>query len=193
MTPNRTTLESLTFNNKFTRKLPCDPETDNTRHQVNRACYSRVSPTPAKAPKLVAFSREAARLLDLDEKTCQSDLFSRIFTGNTLLEGMDPFAMCYGGHQFGNWAGQLGDGRAINLGEIVNQRDERWMLQLKGAGDVCAQLTTAPSWTAPEQILFTWNCPMVSLKPSPSKGRSEPADIIVFYAGIKDAPITLKE
>jgi uncharacterized protein YdiU (UPF0061 family) len=134
MTPNRTTLESLTFDNKFTRKLPCDPETGNTRHQVNRACYSRVNPTPAKAPKLVAFSREAARLLDLDEETCQSDLFTRIFTGNTLLKGMDPFAMCYGGHQFGNWAGQLGDGRAINLGEILNQRDQRWMLQLKGAG-----------------------------------------------------------
>jgi uncharacterized protein YdiU (UPF0061 family) len=47
---------------------------------------------------------------------------------------MDPFAMCYGGHQFGNWAGQLGDGRAINLGEVVNRRGERWMLQLKGAG-----------------------------------------------------------
>jgi uncharacterized protein YdiU (UPF0061 family) len=134
MTPTRTTLESLTFDNKFTRKLPCDPETGNTRHQVNRACYSRVSPTPVKAPKLVAFSREAARLLDLDEKICQSDQFTRILTGNALLDGMDPFAMCYGGHQFGNWAGQLGDGRAINLGEILNQRDERWMLQLKGAG-----------------------------------------------------------
>jgi uncharacterized protein YdiU (UPF0061 family) len=72
--------------------------------------------------------------MDLKDEICQSDLFARVFTGNHLLPGMDPFAMCYGGHQFGNWAGQLGDGRAINLGEIVNQRDERWMLQLKGAG-----------------------------------------------------------
>jgi uncharacterized protein YdiU (UPF0061 family) len=47
---------------------------------------------------------------------------------------MEPFAMCYGGHQFGHWAGQLGDGRAINLGEVVNAQGERWMLQLKGAG-----------------------------------------------------------
>ena len=47
---------------------------------------------------------------------------------------MDPYACCYGGHQFGNWAGQLGDGRAINLGEIINQRGQRWALQLKGAG-----------------------------------------------------------
>jgi uncharacterized protein YdiU (UPF0061 family) len=59
---------------------------------------------------------------------------ANVFSGNRLLSGMDPFAMCYGGHQFGNWAGQLGDGRAINLGEVVNSRGNRWMLQLKGAG-----------------------------------------------------------
>ena len=47
---------------------------------------------------------------------------------------MDPYATCYGGHQFGNWAGQLDDGRAINLGKIVNQAGNRWALQLKGAG-----------------------------------------------------------
>jgi len=57
-----------------------------------------------------------------------------VFGGNRLLPGMEPFAMCYGGHQFGNWAGQLGDGRAINLGEVVNRRGEHWTLQLKGAG-----------------------------------------------------------
>ena len=51
-----------------------------------------------------------------------------------MLPDMDPHAACYGGHQFGNWAGQLGDGRAINLGEIVNGQGERWVLQLKGAG-----------------------------------------------------------
>jgi uncharacterized protein YdiU (UPF0061 family) len=47
---------------------------------------------------------------------------------------MDPYAMCYGGHQFGNWAGQLGDGRAINLGEVINHTGQRWAMQLKGAG-----------------------------------------------------------
>lgn len=136
MTPERkpNTLENLNFDNRFVRNLPCDPNTANTRRQVTGACYSRVNPTPAAAPGLVAFSPESARLLDLKDETCRSDLFTRVFTGNHLLPGMDPFAMCYGGHQFGNWAGQLGDGRAINLGEIINQRDERWMLQLKGAG-----------------------------------------------------------
>ncbi|SDU18091.1 protein adenylyltransferase SelO [Desulfobacula phenolica] len=128
------TLENLTFDNRFVRNLPCDPNTANTRRQVTGACYSRVKPTPVAAPRLVAFSPEAALLMDLKDEACQSELFTRVFTGNHLLPGMDPFAMCYGGHQFGNWAGQLGDGRAINLGEILNQRDERWMLQLKGAG-----------------------------------------------------------
>ncbi len=134
MTPTRTTLEKMKFDNQFVSKLPCDPEAANTRRQVRRACYSRVTPTLVKAPRLVAFSREAAHLLDLEENACKSDLFARVFTGNQLLKGMDPFAMCYGGHQFGSWAGQLGDGRAINLGEVVNQNNERWILQLKGAG-----------------------------------------------------------
>ena len=136
MTPQRPScnLESLNFDNKFTRELPGDPDTANTRHQVREACFSRVNPTPTADPRLVAFSPEAASLLDITEETCKSDLFTRVFNGNQLLPGMDPFAMCYGGHQFGNWAGQLGDGRAINLGEIINQQNERWMIQLKGAG-----------------------------------------------------------
>lgn len=127
-------LEHLNFDNKFTRELPGDPETGNFRRLVKGACYSPVSPTPAPLPGPMAFSLEAARLLDLDESDCQSDLFTRVFAGNHLLPDMVPFAMCYGGHQFGSWAGQLGDGRAINLGEVVNRQGERWMLQLKGAG-----------------------------------------------------------
>ncbi|HTU61329.1 MAG TPA: YdiU family protein, partial [Polyangiales bacterium] len=59
--------------------------------------------------------------------------FAQVFGGNALLQGMEPFAACYGGHQFGTWAGQLGDGRAISLGEVLH-RGKRWELQLKGAG-----------------------------------------------------------
>jgi len=124
----------LTFDNRFVEELPPDPHTDNYRRQVEGACYSRVQPTKVSKPQLVAYSREAADLLELSEEFCRSSLFTETFAGNTLLPGMDPFAMCYGGHQFGNWAGQLGDGRAINLGEIVNTDNKRWMLQLKGAG-----------------------------------------------------------
>lgn len=130
----QTALDTLTFDNRFTRELPADPETDNHRRQVQGACYSRVNPTPVSNPKLVAYSKEVAQFLNLTEETCASDLFTQVFAGNHILKGMDPFAMCYGGHQFGNWAGQLGDGRAINLGEVVNQKGEHWTLQLKGAG-----------------------------------------------------------
>ena len=90
--------------------------------------------TKVAAPKTIAYSREVAALLDLDRAECESELFAQVFGGNQLLEGMDPYAMCYGGHQFGNWAGQLGDGRAINLGEVLNRKGEHWTLQLKGAG-----------------------------------------------------------
>jgi uncharacterized protein YdiU (UPF0061 family) len=127
-------LETLRFDNRFTRELPADPDRQNRRRQVTGACYSLVNPTPVAAPRLVAYSREVADLLGLSTKACESDAFTQVFTGNRLVTGMQPFAMCYGGHQFGNWAGQLGDGRAINLGEIVNGDSQRWMLQLKGAG-----------------------------------------------------------
>jgi len=136
MTPNPLPrlFHALNFDNCFTRDLPHDPEPKNFTRQVRGACYSRVLPRPVKSPGLVAFSREGAALIDLDEAACKSKTFAQVFSGNRILPGMDPFAMCYGGHQFGNWAGQLGDGRAINLGEVKNREGQRWMIQLKGAG-----------------------------------------------------------
>lgn len=127
-------LDALRFDNRFTDQLPGDPDPVNRRRQVPDACYSLVAPTPVSAPQRVTYSREVADLLDLSPETCESEAFADVFTGNRLLPGMKPFAMCYGGHQFGNWAGQLGDGRAINLGEVVNAHGDRWVLQLKGAG-----------------------------------------------------------
>jgi len=85
-------------------------------------------------PQTVAYSPEVAEQLDLSVQACESELFAQVFSGNRLLPGMEPFAMSYGGHQFGQWAGQLGDGRAINLGEVINRWGERAVLQLKGAG-----------------------------------------------------------
>ncbi len=127
-------LTSLNFDNRFVRELPADPDSSNQLRQVHRACYSRVWPTQVAAPQLVAYAAEVAELLNLEPAACESEEFAQIFVGNRLLPGMDPYACCYGGHQFGNWAGQLGDGRAINLGEIINQQGQRWALQLKGAG-----------------------------------------------------------
>ena len=116
-------LDSLRFTNRFTRELPGDPETRNLRRQVRGACWSRVSPTAVCKPELVAHAWEVAKLLDLEVTADNAVAFAEVFGGNRLLEGMDSFAMCYGGHQFGNWAGQLGDGRAINLGENKTMRN----------------------------------------------------------------------
>jgi len=102
--------------------------------QVHKALYSRVEPTPVAQPRLIAYAPEVAAMLGIDEHDINSPHFARVFGGNALIEGMEPYAANYGGHQFGTWAGQLGDGRAINLGEVVNAKGERWELQLKGAG-----------------------------------------------------------
>ena len=127
-------LDSLRFDNRFVRELPGDPEADIRPRQVTGACYSRVDPTPVPGPSLVAYSREVAADLGLEAKHCMTDEFLQVFSGNKVLKTMDPYATCYGGHQFGNWAGQLGDGRAIILGEAISTGGERRILQLKGAG-----------------------------------------------------------
>ena len=124
----------LTFDNRFIRELPGDPEPRNFIRQVEGAAWSKVSPTPVRAPRLLAHSREMAERLGFSADEAASDAFAEVFAGNRLLPGMEPFASNYGGHQFGHWAGQLGDGRAISLGEAVNAGGERWELQLKGAG-----------------------------------------------------------
>lgn len=138
---------SLRFDNRFIRELPGDPDSGVRPRQVHRALYSRVRPTPVANPRLVAWSPEVAALLGLDDKLVADPLFAEVFAGNQLLDGMEPYAANYGGHQFGQWAGQLGDGRAITLGEVVSSelrtvsssndfrpQFHRWELQLKGAG-----------------------------------------------------------
>lgn len=127
-------MQHLVFDNAFTNELPGDPQVGSARRQIRNALYSRVEPTPVRAPYLVHASASVANQLGLSLAQCRSDDFLQIFAGNQLLPGMDPHATCYGGHQFGNWAGQLGDGRAINLGEIKTAGGHL-MLQLKGAGE----------------------------------------------------------
>ena len=127
-------MQALKFDNRFVRELPGDPDGSPQVRQVFGACWSPVLPTPVAAPRLLAWSREVVDLLGLAAGDVEAPEFAQVFGGNALLEGMQPYAACYGGHQFGNWAGQLGDGRAITLGETVNERGARWELQLKGAG-----------------------------------------------------------
>ena len=128
------TFSKLHFDPRFVKQLPADPIKDNHRRQVASACFSYVNPTPVSSPQLVAYSKEVAEQLNLSASDCTSGLFTQIFAGNQLLNDMTPYAQCYGGHQFGHWAGQLGDGRAINLGEVINNAGEHHILQLKGAG-----------------------------------------------------------
>lgn len=118
----------LRFDNTFLRDLPADPLTENRRRQVTGAGYSTVTPTPVADPQIIARSAEMMAQLGL------TDLDAGVLGGNTVPAGTTPYASCYGGHQFGNWAGQLGDGRAITLGEHLAPDNSRWELQLKGAG-----------------------------------------------------------
>ncbi|KAL9250278.1 adenylyltransferase SelO-like protein [Drosera capensis] len=132
---NRLSLEELTWDHSFVRELPGDRRTDSIPRQVYHACYSKVAPSvEVDDPKLVAWSESVAEILDLDPKEFERPDFPLLFSGASLLVGSLPYAQCYGGHQFGMWAGQLGDGRAITLGEVINSKSERWELQVKGAG-----------------------------------------------------------
>lgn len=113
-------LESLTFDNGFAR-LP-------------EAYYSRVCPTPVPDPYLVCYSPQALALLDLDDREITRPELIQTLAGNQLLPGMDAIAALYAGHQFGHYVPQLGDGRAILLGEVKNAAGQGWEVQLKGAG-----------------------------------------------------------
>lgn len=84
--------------------------------------------------RLVAVSADAAKLLELRDDQLGRAQLTQVVAGNAVLPGMRPVASIYGGHQFGVWAGQLGDGRALILGEVINDRGEPWELQLKGSG-----------------------------------------------------------
>ncbi|KAG8495249.1 hypothetical protein CXB51_012946 [Gossypium anomalum] len=128
-------LEDLNWDHSFVRELPGDPQSDSIPRQVFHACYTKVLPSAeVENPELVAWSDSVAGLLDLDSHEFERPDFPLKFSGASPLAGALPYAQCYGGHQFGTWAGQLGDGRAITLGEILNSKSERWELQLKGAG-----------------------------------------------------------
>ena len=98
--------------------------------QLGTAFLTFLQPTPLPDARWVARSGDVARLVGLPEHFLQTETALQAFTGNSTLPGSQPYASVYSGHQFGVWAGQLGDGRAIHLGETTSG----WELQLKGAG-----------------------------------------------------------
>jgi uncharacterized protein YdiU (UPF0061 family) len=122
-------LGELEFDNSFVRELPADPLAHNVPRQVPGASYTRVAPTPVSAPRLLGWSQTLGDYLGIAKPES-----AEVLAGNRVLPGMQPYAARYGGHQFGSWAGQLGDGRAITLGEIFATDGSRQELQLKGAG-----------------------------------------------------------
>ena len=123
-------MRELAFDNTFVRELPGDAEEGERVRQVLGAFYSFVKPTAVASPRVVAWSADVAQTLGLDAIDMESPALAQVLGGNALLDGMQPFATNYGGHQFGVWADQLGDGRAISLGEVVAGSGERWELQL---------------------------------------------------------------
>ncbi|MFK7783006.1 protein adenylyltransferase SelO [Psychroserpens sp.] len=124
---------NLNIKHTFTKELPADPILENATRQVKEACFSYVEPKKTKAPVLIHVSSNMASTLGVSENEIKQESFTNVFTGNKVLPNTTPYAMCYGGHQFGHWAGQLGDGRAINLFE-VEHLNKQWAIQLKGAG-----------------------------------------------------------
>ena len=120
-------LSSLNWISRFLDETPGDGIIGGAPRQVPGVCWSRVNPTPMPNPALRLWSTEMAGELGVESGE------DGLLGGNKIAKGMDPYAQRYGGHQFGNWAGQLGDGRAITLGE-VDTGEKILELQLKGSG-----------------------------------------------------------
>ncbi|XP_043420799.1 protein adenylyltransferase SelO-like [Prionailurus bengalensis] len=116
--------------------LPVDPVKENYVRKVKNCIFSIAIPTPLKSRvRLVAVSKEVLEdILDLDLSVSETDDFIQLVSGEKIVSGSIPLAHRYGGHQFGIWAGQLGDGRAHLLGTYMNRQGEKWELQLKGSG-----------------------------------------------------------
>ncbi|MBC3845328.1 YdiU family protein [Winogradskyella echinorum] len=124
----------LQISDTFNKVLPSDSNTTNARRQVFEATHSYVNPKTPTKPKIIHVSKEMANTIGLDESEINSKEFLSVFSGSKVYPKTKPYAMAYAGHQFGNWAGQLGDGRAINLFEVL-ENNKRWAVQLKGSGE----------------------------------------------------------
>lgn len=125
---------SLVFDQGFVEHLPADRSSVNIPREVKDACYTLVLPSAVTKPSLLAWSDHAGSQLGIAKPDADAAVLTAVLAGNQLLPGMKPYAARYGGHQFGRWAGQLGDGRAITLGELTLPDQTRWDMQLKGAG-----------------------------------------------------------
>jgi uncharacterized protein YdiU (UPF0061 family) len=125
------TLSAKQYKHDFVDTFDGDRSGNLRPRQTPRALYSLANPSPVRSPRLLAWSEELAAELGITKPEAED---VNILAGNLVTPTMQPYAACYAGHQFGNWAGQLGDGRAITLGEWQAPGGKIWELQLKGAG-----------------------------------------------------------
>ena len=116
---------------QFSKELPSDPILTNHRRQVHHACFSFVETKVPSNPSFVHVSKKLMDDLGIDLGVKSESL--KVLSGAKPFPNFKAYAMCYGGHQFGHWAGQLGDGRAINIAEL-NIQNVNWKFQLKGSG-----------------------------------------------------------
>jgi uncharacterized protein YdiU (UPF0061 family) len=107
---------------------------ENTYARLPERFYARLDPAPVAAPRLIRLNVELARTLGLDPDALASARGVEILAGNRVAEGAEPLALAYAGHQFGSFVPQLGDGRAILLGEVMARDGARYDIQLKGSG-----------------------------------------------------------
>src|SRR3954467_8693827 len=107
---------------------------DNTYARLPERFFARVRPTTVRAPRLIKVNAALATNLCLDAEWLASPEGVEILAGNRVPESAEPIATAYAGHQFGGFVPQLGDGRAILLGEVIDQGGVRRDIQLKGAG-----------------------------------------------------------
>ena len=119
---------------RYLDALPGDATGGHHPRVVEHAAYSLVEPTPVRAPSLLAWSDALAKDFGLARPDTTDSSWLDVLAGNRRWPGTRPYANCYGGHQFGHWAGQLGDGRAITLGEFIDRSGRIHEFQLKGAG-----------------------------------------------------------
>ena len=133
---------------------------DNSYARLPARLFARLDPTPVAAPRLVRLNADLAASLALDPEELASPEGVEVLAGNRVLEGASPIALAYAGHQFGHSNPQLGDGRAIMVGEIVAPDGIRYDVHLKGPGDpirpaptaarrcrpCCANISSARPW-----------------------------------------------
>lgn len=130
--------------------MSAQPIFDNSYARLPERFYTKLPPTPVKAPDLLALNTDLAREMGLNADWLHSEAGLSMLSGNAMPDGADPIAQVYAGHQFGGWSPRLGDGRAHLLGEITGPDGRHWDIQLKGSGPTpYSRMGDGRAWLGP--------------------------------------------